>query len=101
MKALHRKFAGLEKRKYYHHNHKAEGSVAGKRNGYMSLCIDGMDQAKTQLPHAIKYTKATEKLFQQTVHVEGVLDHDGPVPLLLFLSDERQPQDPNMTCQTP
>ncbi len=42
-----------ERKKYYKHQKKAEKDP-GK---YMSIIIDGMDQAKTYLPHWIQSSK--------------------------------------------
>lgn len=100
-KARHREFIKNEKGKYYHHRNKARKNQRGN-NGYtsMSIIIDGMDQAKTKLPNPVRHSKDTEPLFQQAVHVTGILNHGGKVPALVLLEDGRATKDANNTINS-
>jgi hypothetical protein len=66
----------------------------------MSVIIDGMDQAKTKLPNPVRHSKSTEPLFQQAVHVTGVLNHGGEVPAQVILEDGRATKDSNNTINS-
>ena len=98
---VHREFIGDEKQKYYHHRDKARLNKRG-RSGFtsMSVIIDGMDQANTKLPNPVRHSKDTEPLFQQAVHVTGVLDHGGEVPAQVILEDGRATKDANNTISS-
>ena len=41
----------------------------------MSIILDGMDQAKTYLPHFLQHTKSTSGMWKLRTHVTGVLVH--------------------------
>ena len=66
----------------------------------MSIIIDGMDQAKTKLPDPVRHSKDTEPLFQQAVHVTGIVDHGGTVPAQVLFEDGRATKDSNNTINS-
>ena len=61
----------LERRKYYKHCRKARQ----ESDKYMSIILDGMDQAKTNLPHFQQKTKQTSGSWKLKTHVTGAIVH--------------------------
>lgn len=85
-----------ENNKYCSHLEKARSSP-GK---YMTLIIDGMDQAKTNLPYTKLVAKSTSSLWRVPTHVSGVLVHTkAPCGKLAysFVDLLQWPHDSNMT----
>lgn len=63
-----------ERQSYYHHNRKAKtGGDHGKRHMYLSMIIDGMDQAKTYLPHFDRLPKYLDGKQQIELKLTGVM----------------------------
>ena len=63
-----------ERQKYYKHITKARRSP----KSYISLIIDGMDQAKTNLPHFVELSKTAGAMWKLKVHVTGnILTNSG------------------------
>ena len=64
---IHIFFHSEERRKYYKHMMKS------KRNPkeYLSMIVDGMDQAKTNLPHFVEMSKTVGSMWRLKVHVTG------------------------------
>ena len=60
-----------ERSKYQHHREKARSSP----DKYMTIIIDGMDQAKTNLPQTSLLAKSLSTLWKLRTHVTGVLLH--------------------------
>ena len=66
----------------------------------MTLIIDGMDQAKTNLPYTKLVAKSTSSLWRVPTHVSGVLVHTkAPCGKLAysFVDLLQWPHDSNMT----
>ena len=74
LKAQHLEQSKIERQNYYKHNAKAKsGGDAGYKYKYVSIIMDGMDQAKTRCPHwprAPKYMDDKEKI---EFHLVGTL----------------------------
>ena len=90
------RFCRRERKKYHSHREKARSSP-GK---YMTLIIDGMDQAKTNLPFTKLIAKSTSSLWRLRTHVSGALIHTkAPCGKLAysFVDLLQWPHDSNMT----
>ena len=64
-------FPRNERRKYHSHREKSRASP----DKCMTLIIDGMDQAKTNIPNITAIAKSTSSLWQLRTHVSEVLIH--------------------------
>lgn len=60
-----------ERKKYHHHRQKARSCPTK----CVTIIIDGMDQAKTNLPNTKVIAKSTTGLWRLRTHVTGVLAH--------------------------
>ena len=60
-----------ERKKYHHHRDKARSTP----DKAMCIIIDGMDQAKTNLPNTKLVAKSTSGLWRLRTHVTGILVH--------------------------
>ena len=60
-----------EQKKYDSHREKSRSSP----ENYIPIIIDGMDQAKTNLPNAKLIAKSTSALWRLRTHVTGILLH--------------------------
>ncbi|XP_074659473.1 uncharacterized protein LOC141912156 [Tubulanus polymorphus] len=67
----HLRQQNVERQKYYKHAEKARKNPAK----YMSLIIDGMDQAKTFIPHFSTVPKSISSAWRMKTHVTGVILH--------------------------
>ena len=84
-----------QRAKYYKHNSKA----MEKPDRYMSIMIDGMDQAKTILPHHVQPIKAFESDVQFQIHVVGIVAFGGPMSgAHAYLTLPTQHNNGNMSC---
>lgn len=105
-KAEHRIFIKYEKGAYYGHRKK------GRQNGgrdpsnrsitkrkYMSIIMDGMDQAKTHNPSLARSRKDTDGLVAQGQHLVGVLNHGSDEPVVCYINDDTLPNDSNLNMQ--
>jgi hypothetical protein len=64
------------------------------------LAFDGMDQAKTQLPSRIRFTKGTDGLPRLGVHAVGAFMFGGPVPVMGLLNYEDLRKDSSLSVTT-
>lgn len=60
-----------ERKKYHHHREKARSSPTK----CVTIIIDGMDQAKTNLPNTKIIAKSSSALWRLRTHVTGILVH--------------------------
>jgi len=60
-----------ERKKYQRHREKSRAEP----DKYVCLIVDGMDQAKTNLPNTRVIAKSTSNLWRLRTHVSGVLLH--------------------------
>ena len=93
-KALHRQWIKVEKRKYYTHRRKARTNP----EKYLSIIMDGMDQAKTTLPSVARESKKTERLARLKTCLTGVLVHGHAPFSLVYVTPDRYPKDANYNC---
>ncbi len=85
-----------ERKKYHHHRQKARSEP----NKCVAIIIDGMDQAKTNLPNTKIIAKSTSGLWRLRTHVTGVLAHtQAPCGKLAFAYVDllQWPHDSNLT----
>ena len=86
----------IERKKYHHHREKSRSSP----EKYLTLIIDGMDQAKTNLPNTKLIAKSTSGLWRLRTHVTGVLLHTrAPYGKIAFSFVDilQWPHDSNLT----
>jgi hypothetical protein len=89
-------FCRRERKKYHSHREKARSNP----NKFLTLIVDGMDQAKTNLPFTKLIAKSTSSLWRLRTHVSGVLVHTkAPFGKLAysFVDLLQWPHDSNMT----
>jgi hypothetical protein len=96
-KARHRRHIKGQKGKYYKHRRKSK-SVSRNERGWLSIIVDGMDQAKTQLPNPGRMPKTLDACEAVKFHVTGVIVH-GFMHMMYTWADNF-PKDPNVTCST-
>lgn len=60
-----------ERESYHNHRSKARSHP----DKYICIIVDGMDQAKTNLPYSRKVAKSTQSLRKLRTHLNGVLVH--------------------------
>ncbi len=71
----------LERKKYHIHREKLRSSP----EKHVTLIVDGMDQAKTNIPNTKVITKSTSGLWRLRTHVSGILIHTkSPCGKLVF-----------------
>ncbi len=90
-------FPRRERKKYHSHREKSRASP----EKFMTLIVDGMDQAKTDLPNTRVIAKSTSGLWRVRTHVSGVLVHTkAPCGKLAFafLDLLLWPHDSNLTA---
>ena len=66
----------------------------------LCICIDGMDQSKTHLPHFLSKEKGTAQLWTLRTHITGALiHHTGPhgKDANIFINTADIPSDTNLT----
>ncbi|WAR14973.1 hypothetical protein MAR_005078 [Mya arenaria] len=86
-------FVRMERRYYYQ---KRDASRT-QQETYLSLIIDGMDQAKTSLPHfAGRQSKSISNVDLLKTHVTGVINH-GNGCFHSYVDFNQFPHDPNLT----
>ncbi|XP_078346095.1 uncharacterized protein LOC144631526 isoform X2 [Oculina patagonica] len=88
---IHNEQQMAERRAYYANCLKAELNP----DQYLSLIIDGMDQSKTNLPHANCLSKDETYHFLRT-HVTGAISH-GHGRIFSYIDLMRWPHDSNLT----
>ena len=90
----HRAHVAVSKEKYYKHCGKSKSVMyTGK---YLSIIFDGMDQAKTRIPHLNRVPKCVDKTEQLKTHVTGVIVH-GYIHRIYTWVDNF-PKDANMSA---
>lgn len=85
-----------ERKKYHRHREKSRSEP----DKYGTIIIDGMDQAKTNLPHLIRESKSSSGLWNLRTHVTGSLFHTkSPHGKLAFSFIDliQWPHDSNLT----
>lgn len=96
-KSKHLDFVVQERRKYYKHRRKAASDPSSHpKREYMSLILDGMDQAKTQVPRVARETSSTKNLYGVPYVTVGVLNHGHNPSLNTFPS--QYGKDASLTC---
>ena len=80
-----------QRKKYYHHRSKSKSNP----DKYMTLIIDGMDQAKLMLPKMNRLSKAYSDAYKLKTHLTGVLDHGNNPYCVVDLF--QWPHDSNLT----
>lgn len=89
-------FYRTERKKYHHHREKARANPTK----CFTVIIDGMDQAKTNLPNTKIIAKSTSALWRLRTHVTGILVHTkAPFGKLAFAFVDllQWPHDSNLT----
>ena len=61
----------IKRKRYHSHREKSRASP----DKYMTLIVDGMDQAKTNIPYTKVATESTSSLWRLRTHVSGILIH--------------------------
>lgn len=85
-----------ERKKYHHHREKSRSQPTK----CVTIIIDGMDQAKTNLPNTKIIAKSTSSLWRLRTHVTGILLHTkAPYGKLAFAFVDllQWPHDSNLT----
>ena len=89
----HRKAQGLERTKLAKHREKCYKSP----EKYLGICIDGMDQKKTELPHFLRVPKNMDEKYFIAIHVVGCLVINGKLKSKVFLNYPNVHNDSNLT----
>ena len=66
----------------------------------MVLTIDGMDQAKTQVPHQLEWASGTESMTRLQVHVVAAFMYGGAQPITTFINTPEVKKDSCYTVTT-
>lgn len=85
-----------ERKKYHSHREKSRAHP----EKFMTIIVDGMDQAKTNLPNTKLIAKSTSALWRLRTHVTGLLLHTkAPYGKLAFAFVDllQWPHDSNLT----
>ena len=89
----HRIAQGLEWTKLAKHREKCYKNP----EKYLGICIDGMDQKKTELPHFLRIPKNMDEKYFIAVHVVGCLVINGTLKSKVFLNYPNIHNDSNLT----
>ncbi len=89
----HRKAQGVERLKLAKHREKCYRSP----EKYLGICIDGMDQKKTELPHFLRCPKNMDEKYFIPIHVVGCLVINGNLRSRVFLNYPNIHNDSNLT----
>lgn len=89
----HRKAQGVEREKLAKHRSKCYKNP----EKYLGICIDGMDQKKTELPHFIRCPKNMDEKYFIAVHVVGCLVFNKKLTSNVFLNYPNIHNDSNLT----
>ena len=74
LKDMHLSQSVTERASYYKHNQKAKtGGKSGEKYKYVSIILDGMDQAKTRIPHWDRPPKFMDDKQKIDYHLMGTL----------------------------
>jgi len=89
----HRNAQAVERVKLAKHREKCYKN-AGR---YLGICIDGMDQKKTELPHFLRCPKNMDEKYFIPIHVVGCLVMNGILKSKVFLNYPNLHNDSNLT----
>src|SRR5450759_2709159 len=89
----HRKTQGVERKKLAKHR----GKCYRRPEKYLGICIDGMDQKKTKLPHFLHCPKNMDEKYFIPIHVVGCLVINGTLKSKVFLNYPNINNDSNLT----
>lgn len=89
----HRKAQGLEREKLAKHRNKCYKNP----EKYLGICIDGMDQKKTELPHFTRCPKSMDEKYFIAIHVVGCLVFNRQLTANVFLNYPNIHNDSNLT----
>src|SRR5450759_2227368 len=78
----HCRAQGVERMKLAKHREKCYKHL----EKYLGICIDGMDQKKTELPHFLRYPKNMDEKYFILIHVVGCLVINGDLKSKVFLN---------------
>jgi hypothetical protein len=94
-KKQHQTTASLQRKKFYKHLAK---SYKDPHHSW-TIQMDGMDQAKSLIPHLSNYRKAKglDKHMKMKYHIRGVLCVGGPIPAAAYLCDESVTNDADLS----
>ena len=90
----HRTHIAIIRLKYKCHREKARS--LREKGKCLSIIMDGMDQAKTRLPHLHREPKGLDELEQLKMHVTGVIIHGLMHGICTWV--DNFPKDPNMVA---
>ena len=88
-------FCRKERDAYERHKEKSRQS-----DKYLCICIDGMDQSKTAIPHLTRKDKTTQHLWSVHTHVTGALTHgtmSSGKDARVFITSQDVAADSNLT----
>ena len=89
----HRIAQGLERTKLAKHREKCYKNP----EKYLGICIDGMDQKKTELPHFLRIPKNMDEKYFIAVHVVGCLVINRTLKSKVFLNYPNIHNNSNLT----
>src|SRR5450759_2676719 len=89
----HRRAQGVERVKLAKHREKCYKSP----EKYLGICIDGMDQKKTELPHFLRCPKNMDEKYFIPIHVVRCLVINGTLRSKVFLNYPNVHNDSNLT----
>ena len=96
-KEEHNDWQMRERQKYYDHKDKSL-SIRGSKKA-VTLCVDTMDQAKSNLPGMLRPDKELEKQLPLQVHITGVMVSGmGRKKPMVFTWYDRFPASSNVLC---
>ena len=81
-------------RMQYHLHREIARSAPDK---YLTIIVDGMDQAKTNLPNTKLISKSTSSLWRLRTHVTGVILHSTRKIIHTYIDLIQYPHDSNLT----
>lgn len=90
---IHREQQSTERQKLAKHRKKC----LEKKDKYLGLVIDGMDQKKTMLPHFMRPPKNLKEENFIQLHVVGALVFNGVMSSRIFVNFPNIHNDPNLT----
>lgn len=96
-KMEHNDWQMRERQKYY--DHKDKSLAAATQHKALTICIDNMDQQKSNLPHMLRPDKELEKTLPLQVHVTGVMIYGmHRFTPMVFTWFDRFPSSSNILC---
>src|SRR5450759_4946390 len=89
----HRRAQGVERVKLAKHREKCYKNP----EKYLGICIDSMDQKKTELPHFLRCLKNMDEKYFIPIHVVGCFIINGTLRSKVFLNYPNVHNDSNLT----